>query len=247
MKFSAARRVCAEFVGTAFLVTAVVGSGIMGDRLSGGNVAITLLANSIATGSALVTLIYVFGSISGAHFNPVVSVADAFSGGLSRSDILPYCLAQTVGAIAGTINAHFMFGLPTITWSRHVRTGPVQFYAEVIATFGLTAVISACARLKPHAVPLAVGTYIVGAYWFTSSTSFANPAVTVARCFTDTFAGIRPHDVAGFVLAQILGASAAFILLRWMLGESVQEMAHAREDHGHADSISRGDHVVVAD
>jgi len=216
MNFSLARRVCAEFLGTAFLLTAVVGSGIMGERLSGGNAAIALLANSIATGAALVALIFTLGGISGAHFNPVVTLADALSGGLARVDIFPYCLAQLAGGIAGTINSHVMFGLPTITLSRHARTGPAQFYAEIIATFGLLAVISLCSRFRPAAIPLAAGAYIAGAYWFTSSTSFANPAVTAARCITDTFAGIRPQDVPGFVLAQILGGTAAFLWLRWM-------------------------------
>lgn len=217
MKFSLTPRLCAEFLGTAFLLMATVGSGIMGERLSGGNVAIALLANSIATGAALVTLILTFASISGAHFNPVVSVADALSGGIARAEILPYCLAQAAGGIAGTISTHCMFGLPTIALSRHARSGPAQFYAEVVATFGLIAVISAGAKLRPAAIPLSVGTYIAAAYWFTSSTSFANPAVTLARCITDTFAGIRPQDVPAFVLAQILGASAAFLLFRWMI------------------------------
>ena len=217
MKFSLSRRLCAEFLGTAFLLMAVVGSGIMGDRLSGGNVAIALLANSIATGAALVMLIFTFGSISGAHFNPVVSVVDACSGGIARAEILPYCLAQVAGGIAGTISAHWMFGMPTIALSWHARSGPAQFYSEVVATFGLIAVISAGAKLRPSAIPLSVGTYIAGAYWFTSSTSFANPAVTVARCITDSFAGIRPQDVPAFVLAQILGASAAFLFFRWMI------------------------------
>jgi glycerol uptake facilitator-like aquaporin len=217
MKFRLAQRVCAEFLGTAFLLTAVVGSGIMGERLSGGNVAIALLVNSIATGAALVTLIFAFGGISGAHFNPVVTLADSLSGGIARSDIFPYCLAQLTGSVLGTINSHFMFGLPTITLSRHARSGPAQFYAEIIATFGLLSVISGCSRLRPAAIPLTVGTYIAGAYWFTSSTSFANPAVTAARCITDTFAGIRPQDVPGFVLAQFLGGTAAFLLFRWMV------------------------------
>jgi glycerol uptake facilitator-like aquaporin len=217
MKFRLAQRVCAEFLGTAFLLTAVVGSGIMGERLSGGNVAIALLVNSIATGAALVTLIFAFGGISGAHFNPVVTLADSLSGGIARSDIFPYCLAQLAGSVLGTINSHFMFGLPTITLSRHARSGPAQFYAEIIATFGLLSVISGCSRLRPAAIPLTVGTYIAGAYWFTSSTSFANPAVTAARCITDTFAGIRPQDVPGFVLAQLLGGTAAFLLFRWMV------------------------------
>jgi glycerol uptake facilitator-like aquaporin len=217
MKFGLAERVCAEFLGTAFLLTAVVGSGIMGERLSGGNVAMALLVNSIATGAALVTLIFAFGGISGAHFNPVVTLADSLSGGIARSDIFPYCLAQLAGGVLGTINSHFMFGLPTITLSRHARSGPAQFYAEIIATFGLLSVISGCSRLRPAAIPLTVGTYIAGAYWFTSSTSFANPAVTAARCITDTFAGIRPQDVPGFVLAQFLGGTAAFLVFRWMV------------------------------
>ncbi len=205
MKFSLSRRWCAEFLGTAFLLTAVVGSGIMGERLSGGNVAIALLANSIATGAALVALILMFGPVSGAHFNPVVTIMDAFSGGLARGDVAAYCLAQLAGAAAGTINAHIMFGLPAVTLSTHARTGAAQFYSEVVATFGLIAVISLCSGLRPTGIPMAVGAYIAGAYWFTSSTSFANPAVTVARCITDTFAGIRPRDVPGFVLAQTPG------------------------------------------
>ncbi len=217
MKFRLAQRVCAEFLGTAFLLTAVVGSGVMGERLSGGNVAIALLVNSMATGAALVTLIFAFGGISGAHFNPVVTVADSLSGGTARSDIFPYCLAQLAGGVLGTINSHFMFGMPAITLSRHARSGPAQFYAEIVATFGLVSVIAGCSRLRPAAIPLTVGTYIAGAYWFTSSTSFANPAVTAARCITDTFAGIRPQDVPGFVLAQFLGGTAAFLLFRWMV------------------------------
>jgi glycerol uptake facilitator-like aquaporin len=199
----------------------VVGSGIMGERLSNGNVAIALLANSIATGAALVTLILTFGPISGAHFNPVVTIADALSGGLGRADVLPYILAQFAGGFAGTVNSHFMFGLPAITYSRHARSGPAQFYAEIVATFGLIAVISSCAKLNARAIPVAVGGYIAGAYWFTSSTSFANPAVTLARCFTDSFAGIRPRDVTGFVGAETLGAAAAFLLFRWLIAPRI--------------------------
>jgi glycerol uptake facilitator-like aquaporin len=217
MKFSLARRLCAEFLGTAFLLMAVVGSGIMGQLLSGGNVAIALLANSIAMGAALVALIFTFGPISGAHFNPVVSIGDTFSGGISGADVLPYCLAQVSGGIAGTISAHLMFGLPVIAVSHHARSGLPQFYAEIIATFGLIAVISACVKLNPTGIPLAVGTYIGGAYWFTSSTSFANPAVTIARCFSDTFAGIRPQDAPGFLLAEILGTAIAILLFRWLI------------------------------
>jgi len=221
VKFSISQRTCAEFLGTAFLVTAVVGSGIMGDRLSNGNTAIALLANSIATGAALVTLILTFGPISGAHFNPVVTVADALSGGLARADILPYILAQFAGGFAGTINSHFMFGLPGITYSRHARSGVTQFYAEIVATFGLMGVISTCSKLNARAIPVAVGGYIAAAYWFTSSTSFANPAVAVARCFTDTFAGIRPRDVPGFVVAEALGAALAFLLFRWLIAPRI--------------------------
>ena len=221
MKFSISQRACAEFLGTAFLVTAVVGSGIMGERLSNGNVAIALLANSIATGAVLVTLILTFGPISGAHFNPVVTLADATSGGLARADMLPYLLAQFAGGFAGTVNSHFMFGLPAITYSRHARSGPAQFYAEIVATFGLIAVISTCAKLNARAIPVAVGGYIAGAYWFTSSTSFANPAVTLARCFTDSFAGIQPRDVPGFVVAETLGAAVAFFLFRWLIAPRI--------------------------
>ena len=216
MKFSLGRRLCAEFVGTAFLLMAVVGSGIMGERLSGGNAAIALLANSLATGAALVTLILTFGPVSGAHFNPVVTLADAFTGGVARVEVAAYGLVQIAGAFAGTISAHFMFGLPAVTLSRHVRSGGAQFYSEIVATFGLIAMILVCARLRPAGIPVAVGAYITGAYWFTSSTSFANPAVTVARCITDTFAGIRPQDVAGFVVAQAAGAAAAVLMFRWL-------------------------------
>lgn len=221
MKFSLMRRLCAEFIGTAFLLTAVVGSGIMGERLSGGNVAIALLANSIATGAALVTLIMTFGPVSGAHFNPAVTMMDAFSGGLARRDVAVYCLAQLAGGAAGTISAHFMFGLPAVVLSKHARNDGAQFYSEFVATFGLIAVISLCSRFRPAAIPVAVGAYITGAYWFTSSTSFANPAVTLARCITDTFAGIRPQDVPGFVLAQIVGASAAILLFRWLVSPQI--------------------------
>jgi len=221
VKFSISQRACAEFLGPAFLVTAVVGSGIMGERLSNGNVAIALLANSIATGAALVTLILTFGPISGAHFNPVVTLANALSSGLAPADILPYILAQFAGGFAGTVNSHFMFGLPAITYSRHARSGPAQFYAEIVATFGLIAVISTCAKLNARAIPVAVGGYIAGAYWFTSSTSFANPAVTLARCFTDSFAGIRPRDVPGFVVAETLGAAVALFLFRWLIAPRI--------------------------
>ena len=221
MKFSIARRITAESLGTCFLVMAVVGSGIMGERLSGGNVAIALLANSIATGAALSTLIYSFGPISGAHFNPLVTLSEGFFGGLARGEIAPYMLAQFAGGAAGTLIADVMFAMPAVTLSGHVRSGAAQFFSEVVATFGLLGVIAACSRLQANAVPLAVGGYIASAYWFTSSTSFANPAVTVARCITDTFAGIRPRDVAPFVLAQLVGATAAIVLFRWLVPRQV--------------------------
>jgi glycerol uptake facilitator-like aquaporin len=217
MKFTLGRRLCAEFVGTAFLLMALVGSGIMGERLAGGNAAIVLLANSLATAAALVALIFTFAPISGAHFNPLVTLTDAFAGGLTRVEVAAYWVAQLAGAVAGTVSAHFMFGLPAVTLSRHARSGGAQFYSEAVATFGLIAVILVCARFRPAGIPVAVGAYVTGAYWFTSSTSFANPALTLARCITDTFAGIRPQDVAGFVLAQAVGAAAALLLFRWLV------------------------------
>jgi glycerol uptake facilitator-like aquaporin len=217
MKFTLGRRLCAEFVGTAFLLMALVGSGIMGERLAGGNAAIVLLANSLATAAALVALIFTFAPVSGAHFNPLVTLTDAFAGGLARVEVVAYWVVQLAGAVTGTVSAHFMYGLPAVTISRHARSGAAQFYSEVVATFGLIAVILVCSKLRSAGIPLAVGAYIGGAYWFTSSTSFANPAVTMARCVTNTFAGIRPQDVAGFLLAQILGAAAALLLFRWLV------------------------------
>jgi glycerol uptake facilitator-like aquaporin len=211
------RAVAAEFVGTALLLIAVVGSGIMGERLAGGNAAIALLANTLATGAALVALILTFGPISGAHFNPVVSLADASQGGMSWSRAFTYVGAQVVAAIVGGGAADYMFEQPLSAWSRHVRHGLPQAFSEVIATFGLLAVIWGCSRRRSTAVPFAVGAYITGAYWFTASTSFANPAVTLARSLTDTFAGIRPVDVPGFIAAQIIGASAATWLFRWLV------------------------------
>jgi glycerol uptake facilitator-like aquaporin len=210
-------RTVAEFLGTAFLVAAVVGSGIMGERLAGGNTAIALLANTIATGSALVALILTFGPISGAHFNPVVTLSDAWEGGLPWRETPNYILAQVLGGIVGAATAHLMFGLPLVSFSHHVRTGPAQWFSEFVATFGLLSVIWGCSRTRSNAVPFAVGAYITAAYWFTSSTSFANPAVTIARAFSDTFAGIRPIDVPEFLLAQFAGALAATFLFRWFV------------------------------
>lgn len=198
------RRIAAEAIGTSLLLTAVVGSGIMGERLSGGNVAIALLANTIATGAALVALILTFGPISGAHFNPAVTLADAWQRGMPWGEVPGYVMAQVAGAFGGVASAHVMFGEPLFAASTHVRTGGVQAYSEFVATFGLLAVIWGYSRLRSTAGPFAVGAYITGAYWFTASTCFANPAVTLARAATNTFAGIRPTDVPPFLIAQLL-------------------------------------------
>jgi glycerol uptake facilitator-like aquaporin len=211
-----ARRMVAELVGTGLLLAAIVGSGIMGERLAGGNAAIALLANTLATGAMLVALILTFGPVSGAHFNPAVTLAEAWQGGLAWSEVPGYLAAQVAGALAGVASAHLMFGEPIFSASRHVRAGNAQLFSEFVATFGLLCVIAGGARLRPSAVPFAVGAYITGAYWFTSSTSFANPAVTLARSASNTFAGIRPADAPGFIVAQIAGATAATLLFRWL-------------------------------
>jgi glycerol uptake facilitator-like aquaporin len=217
VQVSLARKLVAEGLGTALLLAMVVGSGIMGDRLAGGNDAIALLANTLATGAGLVCLILTFGPISGAHFNPVVTLADASQGGLPWREVPGFLLAQVAGAFAGVAAAHGMFGKPIYFASQHVRAGGAQLLSELIATFGLLAVIWGVARRRAAAVPYAVGAYITAAYWFTSSTSFANPAVTLARAASDTFAGIRPVDAPGFVAAQLLGAAAATALFRWLV------------------------------
>jgi glycerol uptake facilitator-like aquaporin len=222
------RPVAAECIGTALLLAAVVGSGIMGDRLAGGNVAIALLANSIATGAALFVLILTFGPISGAHFNPAVSLADAFRGGLSWSSAGQYVIAQIFGAFIGVAVAHLMFAEPIFAASRHVRAGWPLALSEGVATFGLLSVIWSCSRRRPDAVPLAVGAYITAAYWFTSSTSFANPAVTLARAATNTFTGIRPVDVPAFLVAQATGATAATFVFRWLLSGPGKVQVHGR-------------------
>ncbi|MFZ0703428.1 MAG: MIP/aquaporin family protein [Candidatus Acidiferrales bacterium] len=216
MSISLARRAAAEFAGTAFLVAAVVGSGIMGQRLSGGNVAIALLANTIATGAALVALILAFGPISGAHLNPVVTLADALERGIAWREVPPYIVAQIIGGICGTLAANLMFSLPLVSISQRVRSGPAQWFSEFVATFGLLAVIWGCVRLRSNAVAFAVGGYITAAYWFTASTSFANPAVTIARTLSDTFAGIRPHDAPAFIVAELAGGIAATLFFRWL-------------------------------
>jgi glycerol uptake facilitator-like aquaporin len=203
-------------MGTAFLLMAVVGSGIMGERLAGGNVALVLLANSIATGAALAALILALGPISGAHFNPAVTLADAMRGGIAWREVPGYLAAQMIGAFAGVAAAHLMFGLPLFFASHHARSGPALLWSEFIATFGLLLVIWGCARVRSSAVSIAVGAYIAGAYWFTASTSFANPAVTLARAASDTFAGIRPLDVPGFIVAQLAATVAAAVCFRWL-------------------------------
>lgn len=223
MKNPLAKRLVAEAVGTAMLLAAVVGSGIMGERLAAGNMGIALLANSIATGGALVALILIFGPISGAHFNPVVTLADAWQGGLSWREVPAYLAVQVTGAFVGVGAAHLMFGLPLFFASKHVRSGGSQILSEFIATFGLLAVIRGCGRFRAPVIPWAVSVYIVSAYWFTASTSFANPAVTLARSFTDTFAGIRPLDAPAFIMAQVVGAGAATVLFSWLRQDNVQE------------------------
>lgn len=212
------RKAVAEALGTALLLATVVGSGIMGEQLAGGNVAIALLANTIATGAGLVALILTFGPTSGAHFNPAVTLADAAQGGLPWRAVPAYLVAQVLGAFAGVAVAHVMFAQRALFFaSRHERSGAAQLVSELVATFGLLGVISGVARRRPSAVPFAVGAYIVAAYWFTSSTSFANPAVTLARAASDTFAGIRPADAPGFIVAQLIGAAAATGLFRWLV------------------------------
>ncbi len=214
---SLGRRAVSEGIGTAFLLATVVGSGIMAERLAGGNVAVALLANTLATGAGLVALILTFGPLSGAHFNPAVTLADASQGGLPWREVPAYLVAQLAGAFAGVGVANLMFDKPTFFASTHVRAGSGQLLGEFVATFGLLSVIWGCARRRPSAVPFAVGAYITAAYWFTSSTSFANPAVTLARAASDTFAGIRPLDVPGFIVAQLLGAAAATATFRWLV------------------------------
>jgi glycerol uptake facilitator-like aquaporin len=211
------RKIISEFLGTGFLVAAVVGSGIMGERLAAGNVAIALLANTIATGAALFALILAFGPISGGHFNPVVTFVDAMERGVSWMVAACYIPAQCAGGICGAVAAHLMFGLPAISVSTHARNGSAQAFSEFVATFGLICVIWGCARQRSGMVAFAVAAYITAAYWFTSSTSFANPAVTIARSLSDTFTGIRPVDVPVFVAVQFVGAIAATFLFRWLV------------------------------
>jgi glycerol uptake facilitator-like aquaporin len=217
---SLGRRIFAEWLGTAFLLAAVVGSGIMAERLAGGNVALALLCNTIPTGAILVVLILIFAPLSGAHFNPAVSLAFAWRGELPWSVAASYIAAQIAGAIAGVWAAHLMFELPVWQFSITARSGQGQWVAEAVATFGLLLTIFGCAARTPAAIPYAVGLYITSAYWFTASTSFANPAVTIARSLSDTFAGIAPSGVIGFVGAQLAGMVAAILVGRWLWGAS---------------------------
>jgi len=205
------QRLLAEALGTAFLLATVIGSGIMGAKLAGGNVALALLGNTLPTGAILVVLILIFGPVSGAHFNPAVTVAFSLRGEIARTDALQYVAAQLVGAIVGVWAAHFMFELPIWQLSTTVRSGPGQWFAEFVATFGLLLTIFGCASVSRSATAYAVGLYIIAAYWFTASTSFANPAVTIARGLSDTFAGIAPTNVVTFICFQFLGAGAALL------------------------------------
>jgi glycerol uptake facilitator-like aquaporin len=216
-----ARRLLAEGLGAAFLLATVVGSGIMGVSLAGGNLALALLGNTLPTGAILVVLILIFGPVSGAHMNPAVSLAFALRRELSWRDFVGYVGAQLLGAIVGVWTAHLMFDLPMWQISTHVRTGSAQWFSEGVATFGLLLTIFGCVARSPSAVPFAVGLYITAAYWFTASTSFANPAVTIARALSDTFAGIAPSGVVAFIVAQLAGTLAAVVLRPWLWPRTV--------------------------
>lgn len=228
--FDLSRRAAAEFLGTWLLVATVVGSGIMAESLAGGNAAVALLGNTMATGAILVVLIAMFGPISGAHFNPAVSLVFAVTGELPAAEAWLYVLAQIIGGIAGTATAHAMFDLPLLQASEHVRAGAAQFLSEVIATFGLIATILGCRRVRAEIIPVAVALYVVAGYWFTASTCFANPAVTIARSLTDTFSGIRPIDAPWFILAEIAGALLAAAFFHWLLaGTALRERERSAE------------------
>ncbi len=224
------RRLVGEFLGTAFLLAIVIGSGIMGERLAGGNVAIALLGNTLATGAGLFALILTFGPISGAHFNPAVTLGDVYFGDLHWPHASMYIGVQIAGAFAGVAAAHGMFGESLFFASEHARTGPGQWWSEFVATFGLLAVIISCSRTRPTITPFAVAAYITAAYWFTSSTSFANPAVTLARAASDTFAGIRPQDAPGFIIAQLAGAAAAVATFKWLYASDKKVPQHVHHD-----------------
>jgi glycerol uptake facilitator-like aquaporin len=227
-EFSLPRRVAAELLGTWLLVATVVGSSIMAERLASGNAAVALLGNTIATGAILVVLIAMLAPISGAHFNPAVSLVFTVAGELPIATFGLYLVAQAAGGVAGTVTAHLMFEMPVLQLSEHARQGPGQFLSEVIATFGLLATILACRRFRPEIAPSAVAFYVMAGYWFTASTCFANPAVAIARSFTNTFSGIRPMDAPWFILAEIVGALLAAALFRWLLAGISAPSAPAR-------------------
>jgi glycerol uptake facilitator-like aquaporin len=214
------KRLAAECLGSAFLLAVVVGSGIMAHNLSGGNTALALLANTIATGAGLIALILMFGAVSGAHFNPVVTLSEAWLKNLPAQWVAPYILAQILGGFIGVAATHGMFDLPLFSTATNVRTGTAIWWSECIATFGLIAVIISTSRTRPATTPFAVAAYIVAGYWFTSSSSFANPAVSLARMATDTFAGIRPIDTPGFIVAQLVGAACATLVFNWFYPKS---------------------------
>jgi glycerol uptake facilitator-like aquaporin len=220
---SDAQKLASEALGTAFLLVVIVGSGIMAERLSGGNVALALLANSLATGAGLTALILAFGGLSGAHFNPAVTLAEAMEGRMSRQLAAAYVLAQTCGAIAGVAAAHAMFGEHIFSCSSHVRSGWAQWWSEFVATAGLLLVIRGTSRSQPAVTPFAVGAYIASAYWYTASTSFANPAVTLARTLTSSFAGIRPADAPGFIVAELVGAVSITLMGRWLFCKNLKD------------------------
>jgi glycerol uptake facilitator-like aquaporin len=237
---STTRKIASEALGTALLVAAVVGSGIMGERLSGGNVGIALLANAVATGTTLSALILAFGPISGAHFNPLVSLLAASQGRFRRGEIPGYVLAQFAGAFAGVATAHLMFSEPLFTASQHVRSGGAQAFSEVVATFGLLTIIALCSRKESSTAAFAVGAYITGAYWFTSSTSFANPAVTLARSLTNSFSGIRFADAVWFIAAQLVGLLATALLFRWLLPATSQSKTDRLTDNSAEEAVHAG-------
>lgn len=227
--FDRTHKLAAEALGTGLLVATVVGSGIMAAKLAGGNIALALLGNTIPTGAILVVLITVFGPISGAHFNPAVSLVMALRGDLSKSDLAPFIAAQIIGGCLGTMAAHAMFDMALLQISTTARTGPSQWFAEFVAAFGLLVTILGCVRFKPDFVAVAVGLYITAAYWFTASTSFANPAVTIARALSDTFAGINPLHVVPFIIAQVLGALAGWRVMLWLLGANAKHAIAERQ------------------
>ena len=229
MSFDLSRRLAAEALGTALLLATVVGSGIMGERLAGGNDAIALLGNTAATGAILMVLILILGPISGAHFNPAVTLSFVLQGKQRPGEAVLYVAVQVAAAVLGVLAAHLMFEETLIQASVKVRSGPAQWFAEAVATFGLVATILGCLRARPQAVPYAVGLFITAGYWFTASTSFANPAVTIARGFTDTFSGIRPLDVPGFIVAQLVGAVLATLVFRWFYLTARESQAAAEE------------------